>query len=84
MKIFRNGGFFFSALFLCLFIVDLILIMQFFFLYLDPGSGSYLIQVIIAAVLGAGFFFRNSWTKIKSFFKKPEQKKEPENETAEE
>lgn len=42
--------------------------MRIIFLYLDPGSGSYLIQVIIAAVLGVGFFFRNFWYKIKSFF----------------
>lgn len=42
--------------------------MKFYFLYLDPGSGSYLVQVIIAAVLGATFFFKNSWLKIKAFF----------------
>lgn len=28
-------------------------------LYVDPGSGSYLIQALIAAVLGVGFFFKN-------------------------
>jgi len=37
-------------------------------LYIDPGSGSYLVQIIIAAVLGIGFFFRNIWAWIKSFF----------------
>lgn len=42
--------------------------MQFFFLYIDPGSGSYLIQIIIAAVLGAGFFIKNFWLRIKTFF----------------
>ena len=26
--------------------------MQFHFLYIDPGSGSYLVQIIIAAALG--------------------------------
>jgi hypothetical protein len=30
-------------------------------LYVDPGSGSYLIQVIIAAILGALFYFKNAW-----------------------
>jgi hypothetical protein len=30
-------------------------------LYIDPGSGSYLVQVIIAAVLGVAFYFRNLW-----------------------
>jgi hypothetical protein len=38
------------------------------FLYIDPGSGSYLVQLIIAAVLGVGFFFKNIWTFIKSIF----------------
>ncbi|HYF33594.1 MAG TPA: hypothetical protein VD993_20860 [Chitinophagaceae bacterium] len=37
-------------------------------LYLDPGSGSYLVQMIIAAVLAGLFFFKNLWWKIKSFF----------------
>lgn len=38
------------------------------FLYIDPGSGSYLVQVIIAAILGALFYFKNLWFKIRSFF----------------
>ena len=52
--------------------------MKLYFLYLDPGSGSYLVQVIIAAVLGAAFFFKNFWLKIKAFFsgRKAEQKDE--------
>lgn len=28
-------------------------------LYIDPGSGSYLVQVIAAAVTGFLFFFKN-------------------------
>jgi hypothetical protein len=49
--------------------------MQYFLLYIDPGSGSYLIQMIIAAVLSMAFFFKNFWYKIKSFFvkRKPEE-----------
>ena len=43
-------------------------------LYIDPGSGSYLVQVIIAAVLGVAFFFRNIWAYIKSFFSRPSKK----------
>jgi hypothetical protein len=42
--------------------------MQEFFLYIDPGSGSYLIQAIIAAVLGIVFFFKNIVIAIKHFF----------------
>jgi uncharacterized membrane protein YeiB len=28
------------------------------FAYLDPGSGSIIIQAVIAAMIGAGFYFR--------------------------
>lgn len=48
-------------------------------LYIDPGSGSYLVQVIIAAVLGFLFYFRNLWARIKSFFKKNGQEENTEN-----
>jgi hypothetical protein len=42
-------------------------------LYVDPGSGSYLIQMIIAAILGGLFFFKNLWWKVKAFFWKPKK-----------
>ena len=57
--------------------------MKLFFLYLDPGSGSYLVQVIIAAVLGAAFFFKNSWLKIKAFFSRPKAQPKDEKEAGE-
>jgi hypothetical protein len=38
------------------------------FLYIDPNSGSYIIQMIIAGILGSLFFFKNAWLKIKLFF----------------
>lgn len=37
-------------------------------LYLDPGSSSYIIQMIAAGALGAIFFLKNFWYQIKSFF----------------
>jgi hypothetical protein len=37
-------------------------------LYVDPGSGSYLVQMIIAAIVGALFYFKNIWYRIRSFF----------------
>jgi len=46
------------------------------FLYLDPGSGSMIIQLIIAGVLGALFFFRGYWRKLIDKFRKP---KEPQD-----
>ena len=42
--------------------------MHILFLYIDPGSGSYLVQVIIAAVLGGAFWIKIFWRKIRSFF----------------
>lgn len=42
--------------------------MKYYLLYLDPGSGSYLLQAIVAAVLGGLMFFKNFWISVKSFF----------------
>lgn len=36
--------------------------------YLDPGSGSYLLQLLIAGLLGAAFALRASWGRIKGLF----------------
>ena len=37
-------------------------------LYLDPGSGSILIQLLLAAILGLGVIFRSQLAKIKNLF----------------
>lgn len=44
--------------------------MHVFLLYIDPGSGSYLAQVIGAAALGVVFFFKNIKLYIRSLFGK--------------
>ena len=36
--------------------------------YLDPGSGSFLIQLLIAAILGGLVALRAYWSKIKGWF----------------
>jgi hypothetical protein len=36
------------------------------FAYLDPGSGSYLLQLLIAGVLGALFLLRGYWGRVKN------------------
>ena len=38
------------------------------FLYLDPGSGSLLIQMLLAALLAIGVAVRIFWRSIKAFF----------------
>jgi hypothetical protein len=36
--------------------------------YLDPGTGSYILQIALAAIVGALFAIRLFWSRIKSFF----------------
>jgi hypothetical protein len=36
--------------------------------YLDPGTGSFVIQGIIAAVIGGGFAIKMFWHRIKAMF----------------
>ena len=50
--------------------------MQEYLLYVDPGSGSYIIQAIVAAALGAAFYVKTSWWRIKMFFRKKKSSKE--------
>ena len=37
--------------------------------YIDPGSGSFIIQCLIAAVLGMLFSLKVFWGKIKAYFR---------------
>lgn len=48
--------------------------MKFILLYVDPGSTSYLLQVIIAAIVGVAVYFKTIWWKIKSIFSKGDNK----------
>lgn len=46
--------------------------------YLDPGSGSYLLQLLLAGLLGAGFAVRMFWGRIKDFFKRGDSEDDPD------
>ena len=48
-----------------------------YLLYLDPGSGSYLVQALVAGALGIVFFFKNIITYIRGFFGLLTGKKRP-------
>ena len=37
--------------------------------YIDPGTGSYIIQVAIAAVLTGLVVLKHSWHRVRGFFK---------------
>jgi hypothetical protein len=39
-------------------------------MYLDPGSGSFIIQMILAGFLGIAVAIRIYWKKIVAFFKR--------------
>ena len=49
--------------------------------YLDPGSGSILIQILIAILLGLGIAIRASWSRIKGWFGIKPKIKEDDDET---
>jgi hypothetical protein len=45
--------------------------------YLDPGSGSYLIQVIVAFSATFGYLLKSNWNVRKIIFKNESSKKKP-------
>ncbi len=36
--------------------------------YLDPGTGSYMLQIILGVLLGAAFAVKAFWFRIRAFF----------------
>lgn len=42
----------------------------FFQLYIDPGTGSLLLQVVIGGIVAFGLFFKNKLSAFLSIFKK--------------
>jgi len=53
----------------------LILVLLFFFVtrsiayaYIDPGSGEYILQMVIACLVGVLFSLTRFWTRVKIFF----------------
>ena len=38
--------------------------------YLDPGSGSYIFQLLIAFLVGAAFLLKVYWQKVRVFLQK--------------
>jgi len=53
-----------------LFFLYFLLIIMPLYAYIDPGTGSMLLQVLIAGIMGGLFFIKKKWKKIRSFFKK--------------
>ena len=38
------------------------------FAYLDPGTGSYLLQLALAGALGASYAVKHFWARLKGLF----------------
>jgi hypothetical protein len=38
--------------------------------YIDLGTGSYMLQILIGALAAAGFFVKQYWARIKKMFRK--------------
>ena len=47
--------------------------------YLDPGTGSYIFQLIIGGFVGALFLVKVYWDRIKSLFVKGKQEEDDDN-----
>ena len=54
--------------FFILFILFYLFLVRDAYAYLDPGSGSFFLQFLIAALLGGLFAIKLFWRKIISFF----------------
>jgi len=52
--------------------------------YLDPGSGSFILQILLAVLLASLLFMKNFWRKVFSFFKKSSPQDQSETPDVEE
>jgi drug/metabolite transporter (DMT)-like permease len=48
--------------------------------YLDPGSGSFILQLLIASLVGAAFIIKTYWRRINAFFRQRFNKDQNEEE----
>lgn len=48
--------------------------------YLDPGSGSFILQLLIASLVGAAFIIKTYWRRINGFFRQLFNKEQDEEE----
>ncbi len=56
-------------------VFSILLLPKISFAYLDPGTGSYIYQLIIAGIVGASYTVKVFWGRIKTFFIKLSSKK---------
>jgi hydrogenase-4 membrane subunit HyfE len=72
MRIFR-GGFMESKIIVCLAAAVILVLVVFVnesLAYIDPGTGSFMLQLALAALFGALFFVKGLWAKVKARIKR--------------
>lgn len=69
-----------SKIFLCCLFIYLILMTKNAFAYIDPGTGSYVIQIVLAVLFGSLFMLKTYWKMVKVFLGKIFSKKEKNGE----
>jgi hypothetical protein len=63
-------------MFVSLLVLGIVLIAVPAYAYLDAGTGSFVLQIAIASLLGAGIALRVFWAKIKSLFSSKKDERE--------
>jgi hypothetical protein len=53
----------------CLSVLIIVLFVYDAYAYLDPGTGSYFLQLMVAGLLGASFALKVFWKRIRSAFR---------------
>lgn len=59
--------------------IDLYSALNLMMAYLDPGSGSIFIQLLISIFIGVGFYIRAKFGKIKNIFGKKSEESEEDH-----
>ncbi len=72
-----------SKIFPCCLFIYLILMTKNAFAYIDPGTGSYVIQIVLAVLFGSLFMLKTYWKMVKTFLRNIFSKKEKNGEVPE-
>jgi hypothetical protein len=56
--------------FLAFVVLAIVIIPNNAFAYIDPGTGSYILQIIAAGILGGLFAIKMFWFQVKDFFRR--------------
>ncbi len=57
----------------------LVILYDYAWAYIDPSTGSYIIQMLVAGLLGALFVLKTYWRNVKGFFSKKPSDNEEKN-----